>query len=144
GIIVPMDEQLDSFERTIKWHLPLNMNKSEIPHHVSKSIYLISIGNNDYLINYLGSVIGHSITSSIFKPDVFAQLLIHTLSKQLQFLSDLPHQKRIILCSVGELFVQVQVKDVLIQSGLHKMRKVWAYKEILFWWSKFGKGLRSR
>ncbi|MED6122463.1 hypothetical protein PIB30_040107, partial [Stylosanthes scabra] len=22
---------------------------------------------------------------------------------------------------------QVQVKDVLIQSGLHKMRKVWAY-----------------
>ncbi|MED6156149.1 hypothetical protein PIB30_011879 [Stylosanthes scabra] len=73
-------------------------------------------------------------------------------------LSDLPHQKRIILC-VGELFVvvcvgyccvatmvsfssavkfdiekfdgrmvfdlwQVQVKDVLIQSGIHKVRKV--------------------
>ncbi|MED6209780.1 hypothetical protein PIB30_058053, partial [Stylosanthes scabra] len=76
------------------------------------------------------------------------------------FLSDLSHQKRIILCSVGELFVvawlllrccngtcfkrhevdiekfdgrmffdlwQVQVNDVLIQFGLHKMRKVWAY-----------------
>ncbi|MED6125603.1 hypothetical protein PIB30_070190 [Stylosanthes scabra] len=85
------------------------------------------------------------------------------------FLSDLPHQKRIILCSVGELFVvawlllcccngtcfkrhevvigkfdgrmffglwQVQVKDVLIQSGLHKTRKVWALSR----WSKFGKG----
>ncbi|MED6181885.1 hypothetical protein PIB30_023554 [Stylosanthes scabra] len=93
-------------------------------------------------------------------------------------LSDLPHQKRIILC-VGELFVvacvgyccvaamvsfssavkfdiekfdgrmvfglwQVQVKDVMIQSGLHKMRKVWAYKDILSWWSKFGKRLRVR
>ncbi|MED6220875.1 hypothetical protein PIB30_049002 [Stylosanthes scabra] len=33
---------------------------------------------------------------------------------------------------------QVQVKDVLIQSGLHKMRKVWTYKEILSRWSKFG------
>ncbi|MED6139313.1 hypothetical protein PIB30_082640 [Stylosanthes scabra] len=39
---------------------------------------------------------------------------------------------------------QVQVKDVLIQSGIHKMRKVWAYKEILSRWSKFGKRLRSR
>ncbi|MED6220481.1 hypothetical protein PIB30_045190 [Stylosanthes scabra] len=72
-------------------------------------------------------------------------------------LSDLPHQKRILSCSVGELFVvacvgyccvvamvsfssavkfdiekfdgrmvfdlwQVQVKDVLIQSGIHKVR----------------------
>ncbi|MED6226916.1 hypothetical protein PIB30_108481, partial [Stylosanthes scabra] len=79
-----MDEQLDSFERTIERHLPLNMNKSEIHDHVSKSIYLISIGNNDYLINYLGSVIGYSMTSSVLKPDVFAQLLINTLSKQLQ------------------------------------------------------------
>ncbi|MED6192459.1 hypothetical protein PIB30_010394 [Stylosanthes scabra] len=92
-------------------------------------------------------------------------------------LSDLPHQKRILSCSVGELFVvacvgyccvvamvsfssavkfnierfdrkmffglrQVQVRDVLIQSGLHKMRKVWTYKEILSRWSKFGKRLR--
>ncbi|MED6106159.1 hypothetical protein PIB30_002050 [Stylosanthes scabra] len=39
---------------------------------------------------------------------------------------------------------QVQVNDVLIQSGLHKMRKVWPYKEILSWWSKFGKRLRVR
>ncbi|MED6214617.1 hypothetical protein PIB30_104826, partial [Stylosanthes scabra] len=73
-------------------------------------------------------------------------------------LSDLPHQKEIILY-FGELFVlgyycvaamefflsavrfviekfdgrmffglwQVQVKEILIQSELHKMRKVWAY-----------------
>ncbi|MED6204007.1 hypothetical protein PIB30_005012 [Stylosanthes scabra] len=37
---------------------------------------------------------------------------------------------------------QVQAKDVFIQSRLHKMRKVWAYKEILSKWSKFGKRLR--
>ncbi|MED6160758.1 hypothetical protein PIB30_054391 [Stylosanthes scabra] len=92
-------------------------------------------------------------------------------------LFDLPHQKRILSCSVGELFMvacvgyccvvamvsfssamkfdiekfdgrmvfdlwQVQVNDVLIQSEIHKVRKVWAYKEILSWWSKFGKRLR--
>ncbi|MED6109647.1 hypothetical protein PIB30_035642 [Stylosanthes scabra] len=37
---------------------------------------------------------------------------------------------------------QVQVKDVLIQSELQKMQKVLAYKEILPWWSKFGKRLQ--
>ncbi|MED6119164.1 hypothetical protein PIB30_009266 [Stylosanthes scabra] len=39
---------------------------------------------------------------------------------------------------------QVQVKDVLIQSRLHKMRRIWAYNEILSWWSKFGKRLQVR
>ncbi|MED6221573.1 hypothetical protein PIB30_056060 [Stylosanthes scabra] len=50
---------------------------------------------------------------------------------------------KFLVCSVVLFGLwKVQVKDVLIQSGLHKMRKVWPYNEILSRWSKFGKRLR--
>ncbi|KAL1291666.1 hypothetical protein HN51_060202 [Arachis hypogaea] len=103
GMVVPLDEQLANFQMTITRDLPIYMSQSEISEHVSKAIYLLSIGNNDYLINYLGAFTGVSATSTVYAPEPFAELLINTLEKQLQQLYKLGARKIILndLCPLG-------------------------------------------
>ncbi|XLR48702.1 hypothetical protein S83_033362 [Arachis hypogaea] len=103
GVVLPLDEQLANFQMTITRDLPIHMTQSQISEHLSKAIYLLSIGNNDYLINYLGAFTGVSPTSTVYAPEPFADLLINTLEKQLQQLYKLGARKIILndLCPLG-------------------------------------------
>lgn len=83
GKCLHLEEQFDLFEKTVNSELPSHFNSPEkLADYLSKSILAISIGSNDYLNNYLETKLFN--TSQRFAPEPFAQLLVDSLSRQLQ------------------------------------------------------------
>ncbi|XP_057447772.1 GDSL esterase/lipase 7-like [Lotus japonicus] len=99
GKCLNLKEQIDLFERTVSRELPNNLeNPTLLFEHLSKSIYLVSIGSNDYINNYLQTNLYD--TSERYQPDPYAQLLIDTLSQLLERLYKLGARK-IVIFEVG-------------------------------------------
>ncbi|GMH04388.1 hypothetical protein Nepgr_006227 [Nepenthes gracilis] len=77
--------------------------KSELPHYfksrkelskyLSMAIFIFSVGNNDYINNYLDSGFD---SSERYPPQQFSQLLIHSLSLKLQRLYELGARKIVV------------------------------------------------
>ena len=81
-----MDEQIEMFEGTIKSQLaPIYNDHGQLYQYLSKSIFLIITGNNDYIQNYLNPLI---LPSKQYDPDQFAQLLVDTFSLQIKVCID--------------------------------------------------------
>ena len=71
GGCLNLKEQLDLFERTVKSDLSGQFNNSnDLAEYLSKSIFLFSVGNNDYLNNYLQPKLYN--TSKRYPPPQFA------------------------------------------------------------------------
>ena len=86
GKCLNINEQIDLFQRTVKSELPRHIKSSyELSEYLSKSIFIVSIGSNDYINNYLEPNL--SETSKHYPPQPFAQLLVDALSQSLQVLS---------------------------------------------------------
>uniref|UniRef100_A0A3Q7EZW0 Uncharacterized protein n=1 Tax=Solanum lycopersicum TaxID=4081 RepID=A0A3Q7EZW0_SOLLC len=83
GKCLHFSEQVDLFQRTVERELPRKFDDpEEFSSYLSRSIFVVSTGNNDYVNNYLQpNIYG---TSKRYTPDSFAKLLIDTLSQQLQ------------------------------------------------------------
>lgn len=78
-----LDEQIDLFEDTVKSKLPTYFDISQqLSDYLSKSVFVISTGSNDYMCNYLQPRSFN--TSKIYAPQPFAQLLIDALSRKLE------------------------------------------------------------
>ncbi|CAO2827183.1 unnamed protein product [Amaranthus hypochondriacus] len=100
GKCISMDEQIEMFEGTIKSQLaPIFNDDGQLSQYLSKSIFLIITGNNDYIQNYLNPLI---LSSKQYDPDQFAQLLVDTFSLQIKRLYELGARK-IILSDIGPL-----------------------------------------
>ncbi|KAK4477536.1 hypothetical protein RD792_016765 [Penstemon davidsonii] len=94
-------EQINLFERTVKTDLPRHyQNSNELSNYLSRSIYVISIGSNDYINNYLEPQRYDS--SKHYTPQSYAQLLINQLSIQLQRLYQLGARK-VVMFEIGPI-----------------------------------------
>ncbi|KAG9142467.1 hypothetical protein Leryth_018242 [Lithospermum erythrorhizon] len=96
-----LEEQISLFQKRVESELPRHLLSSkEIVNYLSQSIYMMSIGSNDYIINYFEPQIYES--SKRFPPEAFAKLLIDNLSQQLQRLYKLGARK-IVVFEIGPL-----------------------------------------
>ncbi|KAL2522987.1 GDSL esterase/lipase 7 [Forsythia ovata] len=76
-------EQIDLFNHTIELELPKHYKtSSEVSNYLSKSVFVITIGSNDYVNNYLDSRLYD--TNQRYDPQSFAGLLVDKLFLQFQ------------------------------------------------------------
>lgn len=76
------NEQISQFEITVTQELPqFFQRQDELAQYLSKSVFLINIGGNDYLNNYL--LPNRYVSSRIYNGEAFADLLSNQLSAQL-------------------------------------------------------------
>ncbi|XP_074318740.1 GDSL esterase/lipase At1g71250-like [Silene latifolia] len=91
-------QQVENFNIT-KDQLLNQMNDDKLVDYLSKALAVIILGSNDYINNYLNPSYR---TSSKFKPDKYADIVINQYSKQVLALYDLG-LRRFFLAGVGPL-----------------------------------------
>ncbi|KAK2663196.1 hypothetical protein Ddye_001770 [Dipteronia dyeriana] len=97
GACLRLSKQVKLFEETVKWQMQTYYKTSqELSYYLSKSLFLITIGSNDYISNYLDDTLIGKIIRKRISPDQFAQLLIDRLSDQLKRLYDLGGRKMVL------------------------------------------------
>ncbi|KAJ4707214.1 GDSL esterase/lipase [Melia azedarach] len=97
GICLNLGEQVGLFEGTVKLLKKQFRSSEELSIYLSKSIFIISAGSNDYMNNYLDTLLFKHYTQQ-----EFAQLLVHKLSFHLQRLYSLGARK-IIVFEIGPI-----------------------------------------
>nr|XP_034910388.1 GDSL esterase/lipase At2g03980-like [Populus alba] len=80
GSPLTLDNQTDLFKITAK-----RLDVQNIKVHLAKSIFFISVGSNDYIMNYRNIA---SKTNKLFSPDYFAKFLAEELVKRLKLRRD--------------------------------------------------------
>nr|GMD49831.1 GDSL esterase/lipase 7-like [Ipomoea batatas] len=100
GKCLSIAEQVDMFNQTVHMELSRHYNTSELSDHLSKSIFLVAIGNNDYINNYLQPNFYN--TSRTYSPTSFAKLVVDALSVQFQRLYDLGARK-VVMFEIGPI-----------------------------------------
>ncbi|XP_057489477.1 GDSL esterase/lipase 7-like [Actinidia eriantha] len=95
-----MDDQIHLFERTVKFELPrYYQNSSELLGYLAKSIFVVTMGSNDYLHHFQATI---SDSTKNLDPQQFAQLLIDQLSTKLERLYNLGARK-IVMFEIGPI-----------------------------------------
>ncbi|KAI3877434.1 hypothetical protein MKX03_026491 [Papaver bracteatum] len=80
--ILSLDEQINYFQSTVRNDLPKIFRSPKVlSHYLSRSVFVIAIGTNDYLNNYLQPQFYNR--SKTNPPQQFANLLLDTLGQQL-------------------------------------------------------------
>ncbi|PIA63291.1 hypothetical protein AQUCO_00200960v1 [Aquilegia coerulea] len=101
GEILCLDKQIDYFKETIRKHLSRIYSKPlDRAKHLSKSIFYIAIGSNDYINNYLKPE--RYGTSKGYTPQQFADLLVHRLRQHIRKLYSLGARKFVVF-NIGRL-----------------------------------------
>ncbi|XP_044506789.1 GDSL esterase/lipase 7-like [Mangifera indica] len=102
GKCLNLGEQIDLFAKTVQSMLSIHFNNDlgKLSGYLSKSIAIISIGNNDYFSDYFDT--NSSDTSRRLGPEPYAQLLLDNLSRLLQKLYNIGARK-IIMFDIGPL-----------------------------------------
>ncbi|XP_059294971.1 GDSL esterase/lipase 7-like [Lycium ferocissimum] len=116
GKCLHISEQVDLFQRTVEQELPRQFDDpEELTSYLSRSIFLISTGSNDYVNNYLqANIYG---TSKHYTSESFAKLLLDALSQQFQRLYRLGARK-VIMFEIGPIGCIPSLKKQLRQNGL--------------------------
>ncbi|XLU35635.1 hypothetical protein S245_071701 [Arachis hypogaea] len=115
GKCITLSEQINLFERTVETNLAEKLkNRKEVYDHLSKSIYLVAVGSNDYINNYLATK--YYDTSKLYQPHIFAQLLIHKLSEQFQRLYKLGARK-IVMFGIGPIGCTPPISKTQLHKG---------------------------
>lgn len=81
GDRLPLNKQLQNHQTTISRLETLLPNKTSVKEHLNKCLYIVGIGNNDYLNNYFTPEFFP--TSKLYTPHQYAQVLIQQYSQQL-------------------------------------------------------------
>ncbi|ONK79376.1 uncharacterized protein A4U43_C01F5730 [Asparagus officinalis] len=101
GARVTFTGQLNLFEKTVRKDLPnLIPNAAALARFLESSLFIVNIGSNDYINNYLLPKL--YATSRIYSGDAFADLLITNLSQQLMRLYSIGARK-IVVVGLGPL-----------------------------------------
>lgn len=82
GDRISLNRQLRNHKVTISHISTLLGNKTLTQEYLSKCIYIVGMGNNDYINNYLMPQFYPS--SHLYKPEKYATILIQQYSKQLK------------------------------------------------------------
>ncbi|RVW98047.1 GDSL esterase/lipase 7 [Vitis vinifera] len=97
----PFNGQISQFAITTSQQLPpLLGTPGELTNYLAKSVFLINIGSNDYINNYL--LPRRYISSHVYSGEAYADLLINNLSNQLSKLYRLGARK-MVLVGIGPL-----------------------------------------
>lgn len=97
GKCLSLDDQVDLFQRTVKSSLPNHFEgPNELMEYLSKSIFVVCIGSNDYMSNYLSDTSKHNT------PQEFAHLLLDKLSQHFQRLYNLGARK-VVMYEIGPI-----------------------------------------
>lgn len=76
-----LGEQVGLFRKTVEEYLPLHLkNKDDLSKHLSKSIFFLVMGVNDYALNFLKK----KNSGQPFDEDAAAQLLLDKFGNHLQ------------------------------------------------------------
>ncbi|KAL0321327.1 UNVERIFIED_CONTAM: GDSL esterase/lipase [Sesamum radiatum] len=82
---ISLNRQLQNHGRTVsKITLLLGLNATRAREYLNKCLYIVNIGNDDYINNYLMPHVYP--TSTLYTPDQFAEILIQQYSQQLRTL----------------------------------------------------------
>nr|TKS08215.1 hypothetical protein D5086_0000104600 [Populus alba] len=102
GKCLSLDDQIDLFQHTVKSSLPKHFKgrPKEQSEHLSKSIFVVCIGSNDYMSNYLK--LNAYDTSKLYSPQAFAQHLLDKLSAQFRRLHSLGARK-VVMYEIGPI-----------------------------------------
>ncbi|XP_058115136.1 GDSL esterase/lipase 7 [Magnolia sinica] len=101
GARVSFNGQIQLFQKTLSVDFPLLFpDRTALAQYLAKSVFLINLGSNDYINNYL--LPNLYTTSRTYGPDEFADLLIRTFSQQLTRLYGLGARK-MVLVGLGPL-----------------------------------------
>ncbi|XP_021739368.1 GDSL esterase/lipase 7-like [Chenopodium quinoa] len=93
GECLNLDEQMRMFKETVEKQLSSKYkNSAELSQYMAKSIFIFSVGNNDYINTYFGPF----KTRKQYNPQQFAQLLVDTLSLKLQKLYNFGARKIVV------------------------------------------------
>lgn len=93
GECLSLGEQIKLFETTVKIQLASKFKTGDqLSQHLAKSIFIFSVGNNDYINTYFGII----QTRQHYDPPQFAQLLIDALTKKLEKLYNLGARKMVV------------------------------------------------
>ncbi|XP_055829604.1 GDSL esterase/lipase At1g29670-like [Solanum dulcamara] len=79
-----LDLQLQNHQNTISRMVDLVGNRVATNSHLNKCLYIVGIGSNDYINNYL--VPKHYPTNSLYTPSQYATLLVQQYAQQLKTL----------------------------------------------------------
>ncbi|XP_059291069.1 LOW QUALITY PROTEIN: GDSL esterase/lipase At5g08460-like [Lycium ferocissimum] len=94
-----LNKQVQNFEDTLN-KLKGQMEEQELKHYLANSLFVMNVGNNDYINNYLQPSLYS--TSSIYKPRDYADLLIKHYSRQILVIRKLGLRK-FLLGGIGPL-----------------------------------------
>ncbi|KAI3985560.1 hypothetical protein MKX01_026030 [Papaver californicum] len=95
GDNLSLEEQINYFEKTVKSDLPQSFKtQNKISKYLSKSIFVVNIGSNDYINNYLQPAKYNS--SKIYTPLQFGTLLLSTYKDHLVRLYNLGARKFLV------------------------------------------------
>ncbi|KAL0350744.1 UNVERIFIED_CONTAM: GDSL esterase/lipase [Sesamum radiatum] len=101
GKCLNLAEQIGLFERAVKQDISKHYKTAdELSNYLSKSVFVISIGSNDYINNYLDTQ--SFDTSKRYDPLSFARLLTDKFSQQLERLYHLGARK-VIIFEIGPI-----------------------------------------
>ncbi|KAJ0682393.1 putative triacylglycerol lipase [Helianthus annuus] len=100
GERIIFDQQLLNHEAIVSRISALQNNKTFTNEYIQKCIYLVNIGSDDYVNNYL--MPNNYPTSNIFTPDQYAAVLIQRYSQQLTTLYNLGARK-VVLFGLGPI-----------------------------------------
>ncbi|XP_042480038.1 GDSL esterase/lipase 7-like [Macadamia integrifolia] len=102
GMNLALQIQIELFQETVNHYLPKNFKTNdELLQYLSKSIFVVDIGSNDYLNNYLQPA--HYNSSHLYSPAQFAGILLKELRRSLQDLYHLGARKFLVfnIASIG-------------------------------------------
>lgn len=77
-----MDLQLQNHHNTILRMVDLVGNRAATNAHLNTCLYIVGIGSNDYINNYLAPK--HYSTNSLYTPSQYATLLVQQYGQQLK------------------------------------------------------------
>ncbi|KAL5700979.1 hypothetical protein ACHQM5_026367 [Ranunculus cassubicifolius] len=101
GENLSFEKQIQYFEEGVSNDLPKIFEaSSELLKYLSKSIFVVSIGNNDYINNYLQP--SNYESSHIYTPHQFASLLVDELKRGLKKLYSLGARKFLVF-NIGRI-----------------------------------------
>ncbi|KAJ4977607.1 hypothetical protein NE237_008387 [Protea cynaroides] len=110
-----LEQQIEFFTETVNQFLPQNFKtKDELLQYLSKSIFVVNIGSNDYLNNYLLSTQYNS--SHLYTPEQFASVLLKEFRQHLQELHNLGARKFVVfnLGPLGCLPAIIKLENIKI------------------------------
>ncbi|CAL5201519.1 unnamed protein product [Lathyrus oleraceus] len=95
GECLSLEKQVEYFTSTVMNDLPRNLqSKTKLRHYLSKSIFLLSTGSNDYILNYFKQKMGKN---KMTNPEEFANYLIDQLGSNIKKIYDLGGRKFVII-----------------------------------------------